>query len=85
VRSTSRFDVRIAYADTVDKAAELARVRKESEGLQKSVDAKEKQLADETFRSRAPEKIVAGIKKTLGEQRIELRKLLDRLAELEKS
>jgi valyl-tRNA synthetase len=84
VRSTSRFDVRIAYADTVDVAAELARVKKEIEGLQKAISSKEKQLADETFRSRAPEKIVLGIAKTLGEQRIELKKLLDRLEELEK-
>jgi valyl-tRNA synthetase len=84
VRSTSRFDVRIAYADTVDVAAELARAKKEIEGLQKAISSKEKQLADETFRSRAPEKIVMGIEKTLGEQRIELKKLLDRLEELQK-
>jgi valyl-tRNA synthetase len=83
VRSTSQFDVRIAYADTADKAAEFARVRKEIEGLQKSVASKENQLADETFRSRAPEKIVLGIEKTLGEQRIELKKLMDRLDELQ--
>jgi valyl-tRNA synthetase len=84
VRSSSQFDVKIAYADTVDRVAELVRVKKEIEGLQKSVASKEKQLADETFRSRAPEKIVLGIEKTLGEQRIELKKLLDRLGELEK-
>jgi valyl-tRNA synthetase len=84
MRSGSQFDVKIAYTGTLDIVAELARVRKEIEGLQKSVASKEKQLADETFRSRAPEKIIQGLEKTLGEQRIELKKLMDRLAELEK-
>jgi valyl-tRNA synthetase len=83
VRSTARFDVRIAYFDTVDVAAEKARLKKEIEGLQRAIASKERQLGDETFRSRAPEKIIKGLEATLAEQRIELKKLQDRLAQLE--
>jgi len=83
VRSTSQFDVRIVYTETVDVAAEKARLQKESEGLQKAVASKEKQLGNETFRSRAPENIIKGLEATLAEQRIELRKLQDRLSQLE--
>jgi len=83
VRSTATFDVRIAYADAVDMVAEKARLKKEIEGLQKAIASKERQLGDETFRSRAPEMIIKGLEATLAEQRIELKKLQDRLAQLE--
>jgi valyl-tRNA synthetase len=75
--------VRIAYADTVDMVAEKVRLKKEIEGLQKAIASKERQLGDETFRSRAPEKIIKGLEATLAEQRIELQKLKDRLDQLE--
>ncbi len=84
VRSTARFDVRIAYSDTVDVAAEKTRLKKEIEGLQRAIASKEGQLGDETFRSRAPEKIIKGLEATLAEQRIEFRKLQDRLSQIEK-
>src|SRR6266849_5991329 len=83
VRSTSRFDVRIAYAaESVDIAAETTRLRKEIEGLEKAIAGKERQLGDGTFRSRAPEDIVRGLESTLAEQKIELQKLRARLEEL---
>jgi len=84
VRSTARFDVSIAYSDTVDATAEKTRLKKEIEGLQRAIESKERQLADETFRSRAPEKIIKGLEATLAEQGIELQKLKDRLSQLEK-
>ena len=84
VRSTATFDVRIAYADTVDVGAEKTRLKKESDGLQKAIASKERQLGDDTFRSRAPEKIVTGLEVTLTEQRIELQKLKDRLSQFER-
>ncbi|OLB89271.1 MAG: valine--tRNA ligase [Acidobacteria bacterium 13_2_20CM_2_57_6] len=83
VRSTAKFDVRIAYSDTVDPAVEKTRLKKEIEGLQKAIESKERQLGDKTFRSRAPEKIIKGLEATLGEQRIELQKLKARLSQLE--
>ncbi len=86
MRSTSVFDVRIAYgAETVDVAAEAARLRKEIEGLEKAIAAKERRLGDATFRSRAPEKIVRGLEATLAEQKIELQKLHLRLEELKRA
>jgi valyl-tRNA synthetase len=84
VRSTSRFDVRIAHVETVNPAVELARIKKEIGGLEKAIASKEKQLSDETFRSRAPEKIMAKLETSLSEQKIELQKLLDRKRQLEK-
>jgi valyl-tRNA synthetase len=85
VRSTAQFDVRIAYSDVVDATAEKIRLKKEIEGLRKAIASKERQLGDETFRSRAPETIVKGLEATLAEQRVELQKLLERLAQLESS
>jgi valyl-tRNA synthetase len=86
VRSTDQFDVRVPYvADKVDVTAELSRLRKEIEGLQKAVAAKERQLGDETFRSRAPEKIVQGLVTTLAQQRTELQKSVERLGQLERN
>jgi len=82
VRSTAQFDVRMAYSVTADATAEKARLRKDGEGLQKAIASKEKQLADEVFRSRAPEKIIKGLEATLAAQRIELQKLQERLKDL---
>ena len=83
LRSTAVFDVRIPYVETVDVAAELVRLRKEQERLTKDIASKERQLGDETFRSRAPEKIIQGLQTTLEERRIELKKVIERLKELE--
>jgi valyl-tRNA synthetase len=86
VRSTSQFDVRITHsAEVVDIAAEKLRLRKEIESLEKAIAAKEKQLGNETFRSRAPEKIVQGMEATLTEQKLELQKLRKRLDELDQA
>src|SRR5262249_8204780 len=82
VRSTSLFDVRIVYTETVDVAAECARLKKEHERLTKNIASKERQLADDTFRNRAPEKIIQGLETTLAEQRIELSKTAERLSQL---
>ncbi|HET7108651.1 MAG TPA: valine--tRNA ligase, partial [Candidatus Acidoferrum sp.] len=71
MRSTAEFDLRIPYVEeTVDVAAELARLKKEIEGLEKAIASKEKQLGNETFRSRAPEKVIREMESTLTEQKI---------------
>ncbi|MFI5056872.1 MAG: valine--tRNA ligase [Candidatus Acidiferrales bacterium] len=84
IRHTPEFDLRIALAEIVNPQAEIARLKKETEGLQKAIASKERQLRDDTFRSRAPEKIIKGLEATLGEQRIEFQKLQHRLTQLEK-
>jgi len=84
MRSTAEFDLRIPYAEeTIDVAAELARLKKEIEGLEKAIASKEKQLGNETFRSRAPEKIIREMEEVLAGQRVELGKMVDRKAQLE--
>jgi valyl-tRNA synthetase len=82
-RSTAEFDVRIPFTEeTIDVAAEKTRLKKEIEGLQKAIGSKEGQLGNETFRSRAPEKIIKQMEEALGAQRIELQKLQDRFQQL---
>jgi valyl-tRNA synthetase len=83
LRSTAMFDVRVVYSETVDSGAESARLKKETSGLQKAIGAKEQQLADQTFRSRAPERIIRGLEATLAQQKVELEKLRKRLRDLE--
>jgi valyl-tRNA synthetase len=83
LRSTAQFDLRIAYGETIDKHAEIARLKKEIERLTKDIESKKARLADEVFLSKAPPKIVEDLKATLAQRIIELQKLLDRLAQLE--
>ena len=83
VRSTAQYDVRIAYAESVDIGAEKDRLRKEIAGLQKAIESKERQLGNETFRSRAPENIIRGMETALAEQKIEHGKMAERLFQLE--
>jgi valyl-tRNA synthetase len=82
-RSTAQFDLRIAYGEAADKQAETAKLRKEIDRLTKDIESKQKRLADETFLSKAPAKIVDDLKATFAERQIEHRKLLDRLRQLE--
>ena len=83
VRSTARFDLRIPYvAEAVDVAAELTRLKKEIEGLQKAIASKEKQLGNSTFRERAPEPVIQQMEEALAGQRVELGKLEERRNQL---
>ena len=81
-RSTSVFDVRVPQVETVDVGAELVRLRKEQGRLTKDIASKERQLGDDTFRSRAPEKIIQNLEATLAERRVELSKTTERLSQL---
>ena len=84
MRSTAEFDLWIPYVEeTIDVAAELGRLKKEIEGLEKAIASKEKQLGNETFRSRAPEKIIRDMEEVLAGQKIELEKLRKRKRQLE--
>ena len=83
IRSTANYDLRIAYDDAVDKQVEITRLKKESERLTKDIESKKARLADETFLSKAPAKIVEDLKATLAGREIEYQKLLERLKQLE--
>ncbi len=82
IRSTAQFDLRIAYGDVVDKAAEIAKAKKEIERLEKDVASKEARLDDEAFRSKAPVEVVRNMETTLAERKSELAKLRARLSQL---
>jgi valyl-tRNA synthetase len=83
VRSTAQFDLRIGYDEAVDKQVEIARLKKENERLAKDIESKKGRLADESFLSKAPAKIVEELKATLAGREIEHQKLLERLKQLE--
>src|ERR1700733_1904156 len=38
LRSTAQFDLRIAYGESIDKQAEIARIKKEAERLAKDIE-----------------------------------------------
>jgi valyl-tRNA synthetase len=83
IRSTAQFDLRIAYGETIDKPAEMARLKKEIDRLAKDIESKQKRLADENFTSKAPAKVVDDLRATLAERQLEHTKLLGRLKQLE--
>jgi valyl-tRNA synthetase len=83
VRSTKDFELFIGYAAAFDASTQIAPLRKEIEQLAKNIASNQQRLDDETFRSRAPEKIVKGLESTIVERRTELEKLKQRLAQLE--
>ena len=85
IRSTPRFDLRIAYGEAVDVQAEIARLRKETDRLAKDIESKQTRLADQAFRSRAPQEIVRGLESTVRERQVEYQKLIERLTQLEKT
>ena len=49
-------------SELVDKTAEIARLTKELESAQKQLDNVNAKLNNETFMSKAPEKVVAGVR-----------------------
>jgi valyl-tRNA synthetase len=85
VRSTAAFDLRIAYGQAIDRQAEIARIKKETDRLAKDIESKQKRLADQNFTGKAPEKVVDALRATLEERQLELKKLRERSRQLEQS
>jgi valyl-tRNA synthetase len=82
IRSTARFDLRVAYGEVVDKASEIAKAKKEIDRLEKDISSKEARLADEAFRSKAPAEIVRNMEVTLAERKTELAKFRAQISQL---
>jgi valyl-tRNA synthetase len=82
VRSTADFDLRIAYGDAIDKGAEIAKIDRETERLTKDIESKRARLADESFTSKAPAKVLDGFRATLAAREVELEKLIERRKQL---
>jgi valyl-tRNA synthetase len=83
LRSGSRFDLRIAYGDAIDKAAETTKLKKEIERLTKDIESKVARLAGDSFRSKAPAEVVRSEEAKLAANQAERQKLLARLKQLE--
>jgi valyl-tRNA synthetase len=66
-----------------DNRAEIEKLRKDFEQLSNNIASNQHRLADQAFRSRAPEHIVKGLETTLDERRAELEKVKERLKTLE--
>jgi valyl-tRNA synthetase len=61
-RSTARFDVHVIYERKIDAAAERDRLTKESEKLEKEFANNQRQLGNEQFLAKAPQKVVEGLR-----------------------
>jgi valyl-tRNA synthetase len=84
MRSTALFDLRISHGEGIDRNAEIARLKKEIEKLERDIRSKQDRLADEDFRNKAPRPVVDKLGFTMVERQIEQQKLKDQLAQLEK-
>ncbi len=81
-RSTARFDVRIIYERKVDVAAERERLNKELAKMSGEMERATSQLSNEAFLSKAPEKVVSGLKQRRSELEVLIAKSKSALADL---
>ena len=66
-RSTARFDVHVIYERKIDVAAERDRLKKELDKIEKEFANNQRQLNNEQFLAKAPEKVVGGLRRREGE------------------
>jgi valyl-tRNA synthetase len=81
-RSTPDFDL-VLMVPAAQQDAQMARLRKENEQLEKNIANTERQLGDEKFMGKAPAHIVASMRQKLEEYRTQLVKNQDALRSLE--
>jgi valyl-tRNA synthetase len=62
-RSTARFDVHVVYERKIDVAAERERLTKELEKIEKEYANNQRQLSNEQFLAKAPQKVVEGLRR----------------------
>ena len=81
-RSTARFDVHVIYERKIDVGAERDRLTKDVEKLEKEFANNQRQLSNEQFLSKAPAKVVEGLR-TRAAELVNLReKIKNQLDEL---
>jgi len=83
VRSTDWFDLALIDDDVVDKPAEIAKLKKDIERLEKDISGKQARIGDPEFRSKAPRNVVDDLAALLVQRQLELKKLQERLKQLE--
>jgi valyl-tRNA synthetase len=81
-RTTASFTVGLAYEKQIDIPAERERLQKKLEQYDKVLMNADRQLTNEAFLKKAPEKIVAGLKKQSAEATLLRRETLDALEKL---
>jgi len=81
--SSATYDLRIPFEAIIDAPAEIARLRKEIERLDKDIQSKKARLDDGDFTAKAPAHIVNNMKVTMVERQLEQKKLRHQLSQLE--
>jgi valyl-tRNA synthetase len=81
-RHTARFDVHVVYEKKIDVAAEFARLKKELEQIDKEIGNGQRQLSNEQFLSKAPAKVVEGMRARAQELSVLREKTQSKLDEL---
>jgi valyl-tRNA synthetase len=69
-RHTARFDVHLVYEQKIDVAAECERLKKDLEKLEKDIASGQSRLENESFRTKAPEHVVEGLRKQVQENEV---------------
>ncbi|HEV2288466.1 MAG TPA: valine--tRNA ligase [Candidatus Acidoferrales bacterium] len=85
MRSGAEWDLRLAANASVDQQREIERLRKEIDVLAKAIQSNDDLLKNEGFLSRAPQHVLENTRAKMAERQLEHQKLVNRLAELEKS
>jgi valyl-tRNA synthetase len=83
MRSTALFDLLIPYGEGIDRQAEIARLKKEIDRLEKDIRSKQDRLADQDFAKKAPPHVVNNLGATMVERQLEQKKLKAQLEQLE--
>jgi len=81
-RSTARFDVHVVYERKIDVAAERERLTKELDKIEKEFANNQRQLGNEQFLAKAPEKVIEGLRRRAQELAGLRQKLKNQLDEL---
>ena len=74
IRSTAEFDL-VLHLPQAQEDAQRKRAEKECEQLRKNIDNTERQLADDTFLSRAPAKVIDGMRQKLADYKAQFDKI----------
>ncbi len=81
-RSTARFDVHVVYEKKIDVAAECERLKKDLEKIEKEIANGQRQLGNEGFLSKAPAKVVEGLRARAEELKVLREKTAAKMKEL---
>jgi len=82
-RTTASFTIGTPYEKQIDVAVERERLRKKLEQYEKVLVNAERQLGNEAFLAKAPEKVVSGLKKQASEASTLRQETLDAIEKLE--